>query len=278
MADVVSLAERLKSHRDELGISQSQAARELDVARTAYRLWEMEAARPNPDRWVLIARWLGVSVSTLLLAEELMSEGEATTAEVVEADIRRLRQPSDTSGWTEDVDFFAQARRLLQEGLLGGYVTDEQAGELKETFDRLEAENVQAATTGWEATDIRKELVADAEAPRKAREALTFAASDLPERVQEDAALLVSELVTNSVTHASADPQDVIGLFISVGRATLRVEVADRSGMIAEQRPPSSDGGYGLTLVDALASRWGAEQRDGHNVTWFDLRLPQPGS
>ena len=179
---------------------------------------------------------------------------------------------------SDDVDFFAQARRLLHEGLLDGYVTDEQAGELTATFDRLEAENAQAATSGWEPTDIRKELVADADAPRKAREALTFAASDLPEQVQEEAALLVGELVTNSVIDGSADPQDVIGLLISVGRAKLRVEVADRSGAIAEQRPPSPDGGYGLTLVDAFASRWGVEQRDGRNVTWFDLRLPQPGS
>ena len=57
---VVSLAERLKSRREQLGISQAQAARELDVARTAYRLWEMEAAKPAPDRWRLISTWLGV--------------------------------------------------------------------------------------------------------------------------------------------------------------------------------------------------------------------------
>ena len=111
-----------------------------------------------------------------------MSEGEATTGEVVEADFRRLRQDWDAPGSSDDVDFFAQARRLLREGLLDGYVTDEQAGELTETFDRLEAENAQAATSGWEPTDIRKELVADADAPRKAREALTFAASVCPSR------------------------------------------------------------------------------------------------
>ena len=60
-----TLAARLRAHREERGISQSQAARELDVARTAYRLWEMEAARPAPDRWRLLARWLGVSMTTL---------------------------------------------------------------------------------------------------------------------------------------------------------------------------------------------------------------------
>ena len=50
MAEQVrSLAERLRERRAELGLSQSEAARELDVARTAYRLWEMEAAKPSPD-------------------------------------------------------------------------------------------------------------------------------------------------------------------------------------------------------------------------------------
>ena len=54
---VISIAERLRNRRLERGISQSQAARELDVARTAYRLWEMEVAKPAPDRWRLIASW-----------------------------------------------------------------------------------------------------------------------------------------------------------------------------------------------------------------------------
>jgi len=88
-APVVSLAERLKQRRDELGISQSQAARELDVARTAYRLWEMEAAKPAPDRWRLIASWLGVSVTTMLLAEDLVSEDEAAVGEIVAFDFGR---------------------------------------------------------------------------------------------------------------------------------------------------------------------------------------------
>src|SRR5574342_282182 len=75
-----SLADRLKAKRRERGLSQSQAARELDVARTAYRLWELEAARPAPDRWRLVARWLGVSMSTLLLAEGLITEEEAESS------------------------------------------------------------------------------------------------------------------------------------------------------------------------------------------------------
>jgi transcriptional regulator with XRE-family HTH domain len=85
MAEVVSLGDRLKTRRARLGLSQAQAARELDVARTAYRLWEMEAAKPSPDRWRLISRWLGVSVTTMLLADQLISAEDASASSVAEA-------------------------------------------------------------------------------------------------------------------------------------------------------------------------------------------------
>ena len=72
------LSERLKAARSERGLSQAQAARELGVARSAYRLWEMEAALPAPQRWQTVATWLGVTVTALLLAEGLISEDEAS--------------------------------------------------------------------------------------------------------------------------------------------------------------------------------------------------------
>src|SRR5215470_9112345 len=97
-ATVVSLATRLKAKREERGISQSQAARELDVARTAYRLWELEAAKPAPDRWRLVARWLGVSMTTMLLAEDLLSEEEAAYGEVAAVDFARSGRDWDTVG------------------------------------------------------------------------------------------------------------------------------------------------------------------------------------
>jgi transcriptional regulator with XRE-family HTH domain len=73
-ADVIPLGTRLRQRREELGLTQTQAARQLDVARTAYRLWEMEAARPAPDRWRAIASWLGISLTALLLACEMLSQ------------------------------------------------------------------------------------------------------------------------------------------------------------------------------------------------------------
>jgi transcriptional regulator with XRE-family HTH domain len=71
------LSQRLKTARHDRGLSQAQAARELDVARSAYRLWEMDAALPEPRRWQPVATWLGVTVTALLLAEGLISDDEA---------------------------------------------------------------------------------------------------------------------------------------------------------------------------------------------------------
>jgi transcriptional regulator with XRE-family HTH domain len=70
------LSERLKAARSERGISQAQAARELDVARSAYRLWEMQVALPSLHRWGSVARWLGVTVATLLVAEGLIERDD----------------------------------------------------------------------------------------------------------------------------------------------------------------------------------------------------------
>src|SRR3954468_12129771 len=112
MGDVVSIGERLNAPREELGMSQAQAARELDVARTAYRLWEMEAAKPQPDRWRLISRWLGVSVTKMLLADDL--EDGSETAAVSAAFDRAGRKWDEALG--DPQAFFTRFRTLVQEG------------------------------------------------------------------------------------------------------------------------------------------------------------------
>jgi len=274
---VVSLAERLKQRREELGISQSQAARELDVARTAYRLWELEAAKPAPDRWRLIARWLGVSVTTMLLAEELLTEDEASRSEVVEFDFGGSGRDWDTVAAAKSGDFFLQAQSLLEDGLESGSITQEQASGLQALFSRMGAQSSKAVTGAWEAAEIRNALPADVTAPAHARTSMAAVGIGLPTAQLETARLLVSELVSNSVVHGPSDAGAHIGLFIGVGRDRLRVEVSDGSTKGARPRTPTEEGGYGLALVAELASRWGAGREDQRNVTWFELDLPQPG-
>jgi transcriptional regulator with XRE-family HTH domain/anti-sigma regulatory factor (Ser/Thr protein kinase) len=275
--EVISLAERLKQRREERGISQSQAARELDVARTAYRLWELEAAKPSPDRWRLIARWLGVSVTTMLLAEELMTEEEASQAEAVEFEFNRAGRDWDRVAAGKPGGFFAQAQALLQDGLASGGISESQADVLRIVFDRMDAQSSSEPTGPWETGELRTTFPVDELAPRRARQALSAVAVGVSTDDLETARLLLSELVTNSVRHGPAGEGMTIGVFIGVGRDRLRVEVTDGSATGARPRTPTDEGGYGLALVAELASRWGAGRERDRNMTWFELDLPLPG-
>jgi transcriptional regulator with XRE-family HTH domain len=278
LAPVISLAERLRQRREELGLSQSQAARELDVARTAYRLWELEAAKPAPDRWRLISRWLGISVTTMLLAEELVTEDEAAFSAAAAADFGRSGRNWDEVGTAQAGDFFAQARSLIADGTASRELTTDQAETLTFLVGRIEQERAEMASSPWEATELRKTLSVNDLAPRAAREAVSFVAGDLPREIVENARLLTSELVTNSVRHGPSGPDATVGLAVTVGRGTLRVDVADGSQTGARPKPSSEDGGFGLQIVAALASRWGAGRDGDQNVTWFELDLPAPGA
>jgi len=274
---VVSLADRLKARREQLGISQAQAARELDVARTAYRLWEMEAAKPAPDRWRLISTWLGVSVTTMLLAEDLMSEEEAAMGEVTAVDFSRSGRKWDAVGASKSGDFFTQARSLIDDGAEGGDISAEQAAALMLVLERVEQESDAAESQPWTPAELRREIPANTAAARVAREAVTFLAEGIPQQELETARLLVTELVTNSVRHGPTGRKATVELHVGVERDLLRIEVADRSATPARRKPPTHEGGYGLALVDAMASRWDAGPQNGRNVTWFELDLPLPG-
>jgi transcriptional regulator with XRE-family HTH domain/anti-sigma regulatory factor (Ser/Thr protein kinase) len=275
---VISLAERLKARREELGISQSQAARELDVARTAYRLWELEAAKPAPDRWRLISRWLGVSVTTMLLAEDLLSEEETHQSEVVELDFARTGRDWDTTGASKAGDFFEQARALLLDGVESGEITEAQASGLGVLFERIGTQSSRQLTGAWEAAELRKAFPADELAPGLARDAMSVVAVGIASGQLETARLLISELVSNSVHHGPKTEGATVGVLIGVGRDRVRVEVSDRATKGARPKPPTEDGGYGLALLAELASRWGAGRENDLNVTWFELDLPLPGA
>jgi transcriptional regulator with XRE-family HTH domain len=272
---VVSLGDRLKERRQQLGISQAQAARELDVARTAYRLWELEAAKPAPDRWRLISRWLGVSVATLLLADDLVQADEARHADVIAA--RFGPQGWDSESAREEGTWFDQERSLIARAEGEGRLTDQEAAGLTEMLDRVELRALARGTGGWRSAEFEKDLPIGPSAPALGRAAILVAAAGIPEQNLLDAELLTSELISNSVRHGPPDA-DHLTLRISVGAQMLRVEVADGGSGPARQRPPEQAAGWGLALMRELASRWGGGRMDGRNVTWFELDLPQPGA
>jgi len=91
----------------------------------------------------------------------------------------------------------------------------------------------------------------------------------------EDAALIVSELMTNAVD-ASAVLRDrpPVTLRLLVGERSLLIEVWDQSPLDLEPREADagSECGRGLTVLAALSDRWGWE-RTGHRrkVVWAEL-------
>jgi phosphoserine phosphatase RsbU/P len=116
-------------------------------------------------------------------------------------------------------------------------------------------------------------------APARARTALRSLDRTLGE-LRDDADLLVSELVTNSVMHAGAD---LVELRATADPECIRIEVSDPGPGFDERkarRTPSltGEGGYGLNIVDKLAHRWGVS-RDGRAHVWLEIdrRSPRAG-
>ncbi|WP_431047442.1 SpoIIE family protein phosphatase [Streptomyces sp. P1-3] len=96
--------------------------------------------------------------------------------------------------------------------------------------------------------------------------------------VVDDAVVLTSELVTNAVVHAGT-AADVSCIRAETG---VRVEVADRyperelplENAGRNYGSPDREGGRGLLLCAALASRWGVEYSATHKQVWFQLDFP----
>lgn len=96
--------------------------------------------------------------------------------------------------------------------------------------------------------------------------------------IVDDAVVLTSELVTNAVVHAGTTA-DLLCLRSEDG---VRIEVADRyperevplQGAPGTMGSPDREGGRGLQLCAALATRWGVEYTSTHKQVWFQLDLP----
>jgi transcriptional regulator with XRE-family HTH domain/anti-sigma regulatory factor (Ser/Thr protein kinase) len=277
MAEVITLGARLRTRREELGLSQAQAARELDVARTAYRLWELEAAKPAPDRWRLISRWLGVSVATMLLAEQLIDEEEAASANEMWQRLAVDGVEWDAEAEAEAGTYFQQERSMLQREASSGRVTESESVRLKHVLARVEEASLGQRTLGWRRGSMRKELPRDEASPALARAAVAVMAAGIPTRQLDEALLLTSELVTNAVQHPTEEVESLL-VEASVEDAVLRVVVADRGSGRIRLRPAAAEGGWGLAIVAETASRWGAGRDRGLNVVWFELDLPAPGA
>lgn len=115
-------------------------------------------------------------------------------------------------------------------------------------------------------------------APSLARAAIAAVASGLPAVVVADAELLTSELVSNAVRHAELDPSQEIVVRI-VADGDVRVEVVDQGPPFEPdlRSPGLGSSGWGLLLVDAVATSWGVEREGSGKRVWFEVGTRRGG-
>jgi anti-sigma regulatory factor (Ser/Thr protein kinase) len=123
---------------------------------------------------------------------------------------------------------------------------------------------------------LHRDLLRDDDAPAAARRELEAFRAELDPLVYEDAALLITELVSNSVRHAGPRAGDRIVLDLSVTVARVRVDVHDGGpGFVPVPREPGDVSPYhwGLHIVERIADRWAVVPANGNGSTcvWFEL-------
>jgi len=82
--------------------------------------------------------------------------------------------------------------------------------------------------------------------------------------------LLVSEIVTNAVRHGGGGDADRIVVAARLMPDHARIEVRDSGpGFDPDVRHRAS--GFGLRMMDTLASRWGVDSDDRGTRVWFEV-------
>jgi anti-sigma regulatory factor (Ser/Thr protein kinase) len=91
---------------------------------------------------------------------------------------------------------------------------------------------------------------------------------------REDAALLVTELVSNVVDHVGGEAN--LTLELQLSDRWLRIGVVDGSAIRPVVRELSTDRprGRGMRMIQEIADRWGADDHLGGKRVWFEVRPP----
>jgi len=120
---------------------------------------------------------------------------------------------------------------------------------------------------------VEQELPKSSEAPGLARDAVQSLRGGVPADFLDDAALLVSELVSNGVKYGG---EGRIMLQLECDPNRVRAEIVDQgSGFDPQTRANrqmalADEGGWGLHLVETLADDWGVYEGSTH--VWFEIR------
>jgi anti-sigma regulatory factor (Ser/Thr protein kinase) len=96
-----------------------------------------------------------------------------------------------------------------------------------------------------------------------------------------DAALVVSELLSNAIKHAWPLPGSKLQVAWMVDHGSVEVAVSDGGGPTRPRQdhpPVSALGGRGLGIVDQLSRDWGIRTDDVGQTVWAVLPAPTPAA
>lgn len=109
---------------------------------------------------------------------------------------------------------------------------------------------------------------------RIVRQAVNGLGEIFGEQVVSALAVIYSELVTNAIRHAGIARGDELQVQLEAGPESIRGRVIDCGRGFDPKAVPlrrtDQEGGFGLRIVDRLASRWGV-RNDGGTEVWFEL-------
>jgi anti-sigma regulatory factor (Ser/Thr protein kinase) len=104
-----------------------------------------------------------------------------------------------------------------------------------------------------------------------------LAAAGIYEAAVGDAALIVTELLSNAIRHAAPLPGALVRVTWSVDHEAVRVAVSDAGdGPLPHvtEPAPGAPGGRGLGIVETLADHWGVLRDNGETTVWALLSAP----
>jgi anti-sigma regulatory factor (Ser/Thr protein kinase) len=129
-------------------------------------------------------------------------------------------------------------------------------------------------------TGFEIDLKVGVEAAGLARRALAENAPALPQTVQDDIALLMTEIVSNAVIHGDAADDTPLELEFRRWDGRVRIDLFHPGSAFEppESRPSNGDsnGGWGLFLVDRIAERWGVQPDPSGTRVWFEMPVAAP--
>lgn len=104
-----------------------------------------------------------------------------------------------------------------------------------------------------------------------------LAAAGIYETAVCDAAIVVSELLSNAIRHAAPLPDAQVRVTWTLDHDALRIAVSDAGdGPLPQvtEPAPGAPGGRGLGIVESLADHWGVLRENGVTTVWAQLTVP----